>query len=170
MKNTAPKHQPMTPSTAGKRSERPSPRTYAEALTGSPHTGSPRDCLSNDVDFDNTNTKDNLSSLMDKAMDETTVVSEIITKIPNRTSLPINTKGPSTSDESTINTLSTRKRWTKEDNKELFTCYCEALKLGLNQTKGTYEIWRKKFPNDRPNMDPTKLANQRRYAEKKVLT
>ena len=52
-----------------------------------------------------------------------------------------------------------RNRWTKEEQVELYHCYCEARKLNLkSSTKGTYEIWRERNPYARPQMDPNKLA------------
>ena len=38
----------------------------------------------------------------------------------------------------------------------------------MKTTIGTYNIWRAKHPLDRPNMNPTKLSNQRRIIEKSL--
>ena len=63
-----------------------------------------------------------------------------------------------------------RQKWTKDEQLELYRCYCEAISLNLKQIKGTFDVWQKKHPNERPNLTPTTLANQRRYAEANVLT
>ena len=69
------------------------------------------------------------------------------------------------------NNKNKRNRWTKEEQVELYHCYCEARKLNLKSlTKGTYEIWRERNPYTRPHMDPNKLATQRRYSKKSSLT
>ena len=67
-------------------------------------------------------------------------------------------------------TKNKRIKWTKDEQIELFRCYCESIKLKLTASKGTFEIWRKKNPTSRPNMTPNTLSNQRRYAEKHILT
>jgi len=41
--------------------------------------------------------------------------------------------------------------------------YYQASQEGTDATKRTYDIWRTKSPTNRPNIDPNKLANQRRY-------
>lgn len=62
------------------------------------------------------------------------------------------------------NIHSRRQKWTMEDYKEIMWChlYVSITTLTCNM-KMTFELWRKRNPNMRLNMDANKLANQRRY-------
>ena len=127
-------------------------RSYAEALTGCPSTGLTRDYSSNHANLDRNINHGNLSVQFDDAMTDTAPTANP-PSIPNPTD-PVTTN------------KTKRQSWTKEEQVELFECYCEALKLGLSVTKGTYDIWRKKHPTIRTNLTPVTLSNQRRYAQK----
>jgi hypothetical protein len=127
-------------------------KSYAEALTGCPSTGPTRDYSSNHATLDKNIQNGNLSVQFDDVINDTT-------STVNPPSIPISMDPVTTNKKK-------RQSWTKEEQVDLFECYCEALKLGLSVTKGTYDIWRKRHPTIRNNLNPVTLSNQRRYTEK----
>ncbi|KAI5692887.1 hypothetical protein M8J75_003160 [Diaphorina citri] len=54
-------------------------------------------------------------------------------------------------------------RWTLEERKEIIQCYYIAEKNGNASQKNIYSVWRSRNPTVRLNIDPNKLANQRRH-------
>ena len=122
------------PRQAGRTSEISPFKSYAEAVTGSPSPSLIRDRSSDDVNSETNVQSDNLSSSAGNVINEISDGNIGTDQI----SIPT-TIGPSTN--------ITRKRWTKVEQVELFKCYYEALKLGLSQTNGTFEVWRKKPPS-----------------------
>uniref|UniRef100_A0A8C6P0Q3 Reverse transcriptase domain-containing protein n=1 Tax=Nothobranchius furzeri TaxID=105023 RepID=A0A8C6P0Q3_NOTFU len=56
---------------------------------------------------------------------------------------------------------SKRKKWTREEYKQVMEAYITA-SSGESNTKQTFTLWRNANPTSRPNMDPNKLSNVRR--------
>ena len=118
------------PRQAGRTSEISPFKSYAEAVsntpraqetTGCPSPGSPRDRSSDDVNSETSVLTDNLSVQEGSVTNEKS--SDIRVSDRNQESTPTITD-PST------NTTNNRKRWTKEEQVDLFRCYCEAIKKG----------------------------------------
>ena len=78
-------------------------------------------------------------------------------------------QGPSTPERAGNNTdrRNTRQKWTREDYIEVMFCYYKA-KADPSEgvTKKTSRLWRKRNPNERPNLTDNALMNQRRFIEK----
>ena len=137
-------------------------KSYAEAVTGSPHgtpphtgdssTGPTRGHGSDDVTPDSSVLCDALSIQVRNDINE-----EVLNE-PTQRSIPTITEP--------FNNVNKKQKWTIEDKVELYRCYCEATSKELKATAGTYSIWREKYPTDRPNMNAMKLSNQRRIVEK----
>ena len=122
-------------------------KSYAEALTGSPLPRLKSDRVTRDVSLETRVTNDKLStrdeSIANDGNNET-----------NQMHAPT-TKRPSTNKNK-------RTRWTKDEQIELFRCYCASIRLKLTASKGTFEIWQKRNPTSRSNMTPNTLETQRR--------
>ena len=131
-----------------------------ERSTGRPSPSQKRDSSTNDVNFEKSSIRDNLSSQMENAMNDKPTL-RVDTNLP---SVPNPITGPSTD----IPIISPRQRWTKEENVALFKCYCEATSKNLGKIKGTYEIWRKNNPDTRLNLNANTLSTQRRLVEKNL--
>jgi hypothetical protein len=135
----------------------------AELVTGSPagtpphtggsSTGRTRSHLSDDVTTDISEIRDNL--LFQEGNDTNEDVLE-----QNQRPVPTTTEP--------FNNTTKRQKWTIDEKLDLYECYSEAITKGMKTTIGTYNIWRAKHPLDRPNMNPTKLSNQRRIIEKSL--
>ena len=55
-----------------------------------------------------------------------------------------------------------RIKWTREEYKQVMSAFYQALNGPKNNnTKRTYEIWRKEVGENRPYIDANKLANAR---------
>ena len=123
--------------------------------TGSSTTGLPRRCSVEHATPTMSNTNGTPSSQVTIATTDTNTV-------------------PTQSNDTTTTTSTTNKkkrnRWTRVEKVNLFRCYTHALQLGLPKTQGTFDIWRKKFPNQFPDMTPTTLNTQRRYIEQNNLS
>ena len=139
-------------------------KSYAEALTGSPSPGLPRDRSTGDVNPNRSVISDTLS-IQEEQSDTNGNSNEPIRLFDTNQQ-----STPSQTEPSTNTTNTNRQRWTKDEQIDIVKCYYEALRKGLPLTKGTFNIWREKYPLRRPNMNPVTLSNQRRYAEKKVFT
>ena len=59
-----------------------------------------------------------------------------------------------------------RYKWTREEIVNLYWCYCYTKVKQLPITSGTFDIWRKQYPNLLPMMKKEKLSNQRRVSQK----
>ena len=129
-------------------------RPSAETPTGSPTSGSKWDRPPGNVNPDLTETHD-------KPL--TQANGFVIEVAPAKQTHAVATTRPPTKKQKRI-------RWTKDEQVDLYRCYCEAKLLKLPLTKGTYEIWRKKNPSSRPNTTQVTLSTQRRYVENNSLT
>ena len=144
------------PSEAGPTVIIPSPKkSYAEALTGCPSPGLTRDHSSDDVNSETSVTNDTPSLL------GMNVVTEISEKRNQIHTIP--------QTEPQVKTKKKRQKWSREQNEEIYICYIMAKAKLLPVIKGTYEIWRKRNPDLRPEIDANKLANQKRYAVTKMI-
>lgn len=56
-----------------------------------------------------------------------------------------------------------RQKWSKDEYADVIEAFYEAETMGTNIIQTTYDIWRKKFPTVRPNMDANKLSATRRF-------
>ena len=57
-----------------------------------------------------------------------------------------------------------RTKWTREQYKQVMTTFYQAINEPKNNnTKRTYEIWRKEVGEHRPHIDANKLANVRQH-------
>ncbi|XP_026685290.1 uncharacterized protein LOC113470790 [Diaphorina citri] len=72
--------------------------------------------------------------------------------------------------ETPVATGNKRLRWTLEEQKEIIQCYYIAEKNGNASQKDIYSVWRSRNPTVRLNIDPNKLANQRRHIKMKKLS
>ena len=67
-----------------------------------------------------------------------------------------------------INQRSTPTKWSKEEYKDVIEAHYRALlSPKISASMDTYNIWRKKHPTLRPNVDANKLANTRRDISRK---
>ena len=133
-------------------------KSYVEALTGCPSPGLSRDRPTDDVNSVRGVIIDNLSILEEcDANEESDLTERIQEPTPSITNL--------------TTTIKIHKQsWTKDEQVDLYKCYCIAINKGLPVTKGTFEIWRKKFPTTHPNMTSNTLSGQRRYVQSNILT
>ena len=93
-------------------------------------------------------------------------VEKLATDLPSQPAVVANPieslsqKGPSTPDRAGTNTerTNTRQKWTREDYIEvMFGCYKTKADLSEGVTKDTHRKWRKRNPNERPNLTDNEL-------------
>ena len=155
------KYQGLTPNKTFAEAVIGTPKRCTPPQTGNSSTGTTRSHMLGDVTPRSCDNNDNLSN---KADDDGTKSSNNDT---NNDINEINQNPTSTNKEPFTKQNNTkRQKWTIEEKRDLYKCYCEAITKGLKTTEGTYLIWRNKNQNKRPNMDAVKLSNQRRIVEK----
>ena len=147
--------------------EQPSPKryacltpgkSYAEAVSGSPtgslSTGSTRGHVLDYVTPKKRASSNALSSPSQNDIIENTIYLE-------NQQFNCETTGP-ISDK----IHKSRYKWTREEIVNLYWCYCYTKVKQLPITSGTFDIWRKRYPNLLPTMKKDKLSNQRRVSQK----
>ena len=63
-----------------------------------------------------------------------------------------------------------RNRWTRDEMKDILSCYLESRRKNLPKIKGTYALWRDKNPLLHPNMTAVKLNTQLNYFMKNSVS
>ena len=58
-----------------------------------------------------------------------------------------------------------REIWTKEDNIELYRCYCLSMSRHLKKGNGTLQIWKDRNPNIKPHLNVTTIFYQLKKSE-----
>ena len=130
-------------------------KSYAEALTGCPSPGLTRDHSPDDVNSETSVSKDTPSLLGMNVVIDISEKRNQIHIIPQT--------------EPQVRKKKIRQKWTREQNEEIYTCYIIAKTKLLPVIKGTFDIWRKRNKDLRPEIDSNKLANQMRYAVTKMI-
>ena len=121
--------------------------------TGRSSTGPTRSHPSDNVTPDVDDKRDNLSNQ---------VGSDVREEVPSE-----QTQEPNpTPDEPFRKKINSRQKWTIEEKRDLYKCYCKAIIKKMRTTEGTYTIWREENLTNRTNMNAVTLNNQRRVVEK----